>query len=282
MNNYLKCPVCNSNLIENKQNYVCPNNHNFDISKEGYINLLLCNQKKSKDPGDSKEMIKSRNEFLQKGFYKFISDNLNKFIFSQLEDNINNIIETGCGTGYYLTNLRKFLIDQSFDKINYFGLDISKHAISIASKIDKNIKWIIANSYNIPLLDNSQDIVLNIFSPYKIDEIIRILKPKGKVYFVVPSKNHLNTFREIIYGAKEQEKNIDKLKDNIEASKVLKITNSTEIEQELNINNNQDIMNLLYMTPYYWNMDSKKVDIFKNMNKTTIKINVIILEIIKQ
>ncbi|MDD2840264.1 MAG: methyltransferase domain-containing protein [Rickettsiales bacterium] len=281
MANCLKCPVCNLNLTKNKQNYICSNNHNFDISKDGYANLLLCNQKRSKDPGDSKEMIKSRNEFLQKGFYNAISDSLNKFIFNQLQDDVNNICETGCGTGYYLINLRKFLIEQNFNKINYYGLDISRHAITIASKSNKNIKWIVANSYNIPLLNNSQDIILNIFSPYKIEELIGILKPKGKVYFVVPGKNHLNTFREIIYGNKEQEKNIDKLRDNIEKSKILKITNSVEIEEELNVKNNEDIMNLLYMTPYYWNMDLEKLKIFKNLNEILIKLNIIILEVEK-
>lgn len=274
----LRCPVCNANLIEKEKNYICSNRHNFDISKDGYINLLLCNQKRSKDPGDSKEMIKSRNEFLQKGYYKIISDDLNKFIFGQIQNDISNIGETGCGTGYYLINLRKFLIEKSFDKINYYGLDISKYAISIASKAEKNIEWIIANSYEIPLLDNSQDILLNIFSPYKIDEIVRLLKPNGKIYFVVPGKNHLNSFREIIYGNKEQEKNINKLKSNIESSNNLKIANSIEIEQELSIKNNKDIMNLLYMTPYYWNMDLEKLKVFKNLNEILIKLNIIILE----
>ena len=284
MSSCLKCPSCGLELIKINKSYICSNKHNFDISKCGYVNLLLCNQKNSKDPGDSKEMIKSRNDFLQNGFYKVISDGLNKFIFDQLEKNagnLSNICETGCGTGYYLSNLRKFLIENNFNQIDYCGLDISKHAIDIASRMNKDINWIVGNSYNTPLLNNSQNIILNIFSPYKIDVITRILKLFIKIYFIIPSKNHLNAFREIIYGNEEKEKNIDKLKSDIESSNNLKITNIIEIEQELNIKNNKDIMNLLCMTPYYWNINLKQLDIFKNLNEITTKINVIIVEATK-
>jgi len=266
-----------------EKSFICPNNHNFDISKQGYVNLLPCNQKQSKDPGDSKKMIEARNKFLQKDFYKTISDSLNKFILKQSQDILknkgNNISETGCGTGYYLKNLRKFLLENNYQEINYYGLDISKHAMSIASKSDKDIKWIVANSYNTPLLNNSQDIIINIFAPYKIEEIARILKPNGKIYFIVPSKNHLNTFRKIIYENRELEKNNDKLMFNIENSNTLKVCNSIEIKHELIINNNEDIMNLLYMTPYYWNMDAKILNIFKDLNEITITLSVIIVEV---
>ena len=41
----------------------CIQGHSFDIAREGYVNLLLPNQKHSKSPGDSKDMMESRRSF---------------------------------------------------------------------------------------------------------------------------------------------------------------------------------------------------------------------------
>ncbi|MGB1288757.1 MAG: putative RNA methyltransferase [Aggregatilineales bacterium] len=65
----LKCPVCDASLVRDEAQYGCENGHHFDVSKEGYINLLLSNQKKSKLPGDSAEMMQHRRQFLQTGHY---------------------------------------------------------------------------------------------------------------------------------------------------------------------------------------------------------------------
>ena len=52
----LVCPICKNKLIlmSEEKTYQCENNHNFDRAKQGYVNLLINNQKKSKLPGDSK------------------------------------------------------------------------------------------------------------------------------------------------------------------------------------------------------------------------------------
>ena len=64
MNLYI-CPKCGEviNLVD--KTYKCLNNHSFDISKKGYLNILLTFDKNSKQPGDSKECLESRNAFLK-------------------------------------------------------------------------------------------------------------------------------------------------------------------------------------------------------------------------
>lgn len=64
------CPACSSPLLRDGRSFICINNHRYDISKEGYVNLLLANQKQSREPGDSKEMLDARKSFLEKGYYK--------------------------------------------------------------------------------------------------------------------------------------------------------------------------------------------------------------------
>jgi 23S rRNA (guanine745-N1)-methyltransferase len=64
------CPVCSSPLETAAKTYRCVNNHTYDTAKEGYVNLILANQKHSREPGDSKEMMEARKSFLNKGYYK--------------------------------------------------------------------------------------------------------------------------------------------------------------------------------------------------------------------
>ena len=52
----------------------CTQGHSFDIARQGYVNLLPVQNKRSRDPGDSKTMIVARQEFLVAGFYQPIAD----------------------------------------------------------------------------------------------------------------------------------------------------------------------------------------------------------------
>ncbi len=49
--------------------YRCAENHQFDCAKEGYVNLLPVQHKRSKDPGDNAEMMQARRQFLDAGHY---------------------------------------------------------------------------------------------------------------------------------------------------------------------------------------------------------------------
>ena len=61
----LVCPKCKKELQLNNRTFKCQNNHSFDLSKEGYVNLLL----NKVDAGDNKEMVNARSDFLNKGYY---------------------------------------------------------------------------------------------------------------------------------------------------------------------------------------------------------------------
>lgn len=78
-----QCPVCSKPLYRGIKQYYCPKNHQFDIARKGYVNLLLLQHIGAGDPGDDREMIRSRRDFLNKGYYEGFSDRLNE---------INNIM----------------------------------------------------------------------------------------------------------------------------------------------------------------------------------------------
>ena len=58
------CPLCHQPLTQANNSFVCPGRHQFDVAKEGYVNLLPVQHKRSRDPGDSAEMMQARRAFL--------------------------------------------------------------------------------------------------------------------------------------------------------------------------------------------------------------------------
>ena len=63
----VRCPICKDKLIKDQGCYRCHKGHSFDISKEGYLNLLV--KQGQKEYGDTFEMISARSVFLNKDYY---------------------------------------------------------------------------------------------------------------------------------------------------------------------------------------------------------------------
>ena len=268
-NELLLCPVCKENLIKDVLNkmYKCENNHTYDIAKEGYVNLLISNQKRSKNPGDSKEMVLARVEFLSKGYYGLLSDKINQMIVESLNKDNNdkfNIMDLGCGEGYYLTNLKNYM-DEKNIKANYYGMDVSKEAVKYASKTNKDCVWAVGNNFHIPAENKSIDCILSVFSPIDIDECNRVLKDDGVFVRVLPRTNHLIQLRNIIYS--EVHLNEKVYKANDEENEYIKESNVT-----IDINlNKEEIISLLKMTPHYWKStaeNKEKLDSYESLDIT--------------
>src|SRR3990172_2329422 len=136
----LQCPVCRNPLLNSADGYQCSHNHTFDASREGYVNVLLAHKKNSKEPGDGKEMIRSRRRFLDLGLYNGISDGINEAVAGILSDpgseRAFNILDAGCGEGFYLKRLKEFLAQRSGNPVpvEYYGVDISKFAVRQATQ----------------------------------------------------------------------------------------------------------------------------------------------------
>ena len=72
----LVCPICGGALTRREREFACENRHSFDIARQGYVNLLTVQQKKSLHPGDTREQVLSRRAFLDAGFYAPIARTL--------------------------------------------------------------------------------------------------------------------------------------------------------------------------------------------------------------
>lgn len=266
----LTCPICNKHLCKNSEEktFRCINNHSYDIAKQGYVNLLISNMKRSKNPGDSKEMVLSRVEFLRRGFYKKVSDKINETIceyFKGSNEKIN-FLDVGCGEGYYLTNLKESIKKNNI-KCDFYGMDVSKEAVKYASRSEKECLFAVANNYHIPAEDNSIDCILSVFSPIDIDEINRVLKKDGIFVRVLPRVNHLIELRNIIYSVVNLNDKVykpDSEKDDY--------INEVNVTYKLHLNN-EEFTSLLKMTPHYWKSTPENKEKLEKYDKLDITVD---------
>jgi 23S rRNA (guanine745-N1)-methyltransferase len=242
-----KCPSCNEALIKENRTYRCENKHTYDEAKEGYVNLLLAQHKKSKNPGDNDEMIKSRQAFLNKGYYSALSDAIVQIIASSEHGFNQNLLDVGCGEGYYMNELRTASKERKED-LTLCGIDISKTAVKLAGKRKMNALIAVASSYDLPFFDNSFHTILSVFSPVSASEIKRLLKSESCIIMVGPAQEHLKGLTAHIYDEVIPHKGNYSVLEN---EKAFILKEQIEIKEEITVKQ-EDILNLLRMTPYYW------------------------------
>ena len=137
----LACPIDGGQLEPQEKQLVCENGHTFDIARQGYVNLLAVQQKRSKQPGDSKEMVLARAQLLNSGLYEPIANTIVDIAFARIGYNQPaSLMDAGCGDGYYLDFLfNKLMAKEGSNELSFLGLDISKPAIIEAAKTTINI-----------------------------------------------------------------------------------------------------------------------------------------------
>jgi 23S rRNA (guanine745-N1)-methyltransferase len=274
----LICPVCDQALIKENTCYTCTRNppHSFDLSKFGYINLLLPHRKKTLEPGDNLEMIRSRKDFFSQNHYQPIAELLNQHIALKIKDlpfKDAGIVDIGCGEGYYLINLKRSLKELGNLEIKYYGVDISKAAVKKCAKVSKDITWVVASGTNLPLQSSSTGIAISVFAPFtSLSEIHRILKSNGYAFIITPDIYHLYELREAIFSEVKEIKQ-DKILSNTQdyfslAQEPICLT------YELTLTNPEDISNLFKMTPFYWKCtpDKQKYILSLNHLKVTVAV----------
>ncbi len=200
----LVCPLDGLSLDAHERSFVCASGHRFDVARQGYLNLLPVQQKRSKFPGDSVEMIAARQRFLMAGFYDRIADQLIEMLNNHVQ--LNNemcLLDAGCGDGFYLEYLSRVLLKEDIQP-GLVGLDISKSAIIAAARRNKNITWLVASNKQPPLLPQSVDVIVCMFGFPVFDAFKNILKPGGKLLLVEAGPQHLIELRRMIYAEIKQ------------------------------------------------------------------------------
>lgn len=251
--NNLACPLDGLPLVTSDKQCVCPNGHSFDIARQSYINLLPVQQKRSKHPGDSKEMVLARTAFLNSGAYAPIADKLNAISDELIADKPEQglcLLDAGCGEGYYLEQLLRSLQQMPAQQdVALIGLDISKPAIIAAAKRSKLITWLIASNRQPPLLAASVDIIFCLFGFPAYESFKTLLKPAGKILLVESGPEHLLELRTIIYPTVNQAPPPELA---AAAAAGFCLRDESRLRYRCTLDSSAQIMNLLTMTPHYF------------------------------
>lgn len=241
----LSCPLCAEQLIKEQSHasWGCSNGHTFDVAKQGYVNLLPVQHKRSKDPGDSKAMVRARADFLAAHYYQPLADKLATIVLNGKQQ---NVLDAGCGEGYYLRELLA-QAEQRQQPLSCAGLDISKWAVQAAAKSEPRVTWIVASNSQLPRPDQSIDTLLCLFGFPVSQQFKRVLKPGGRLIMVDPAQEHLIELKHIIYpqvNSKPEQLPVP--------TDTWQLLDEQRLTFTITLNQREHIQHLLAMTPHFY------------------------------
>lgn len=243
----LTCPICTTPLDTSPTGACCANGHQFDRARQGYLNLLLVQHKRSRDPGDNQTMVEARRRFLEAGHYAPVAARITE-LATELRP--ATWLDVGCGEGYYTAALARHLPGS-----RGFALDISREAVKRACRRHRAVEWLVSSMARVPLPDQSCDMLLSVFSPLDWQEARRLLAPGGRLLRVGPTNAHLLELRERLYESVQ-----DYVEDKHLAAvpKGMRAEGSSTLGFTLPLTTPEARSDLLAMTPHGWRANAQR------------------------
>ena len=245
--------------------------HPFDVARQGYVNLLPVQQKKSKAPGDSQQSINARKRFLNAGHYQPLNDLICQKMAALLtakkasleqKDKPVNWLDIGCGEGYYTQEMAQTGMDV------LIAADISKPAVVELAKNTKALGrlWyqpvkddsatevnkaaaiypLVTSAAHLPLRAHSINGISSIFSPILPEAFNEVLSDAGYLIIAKPDIGHLATMREALFDdvrEHDSDKFLQELAPYFQVLQTHHISNSLNLSAE-------ELADLMTMTPY--------------------------------
>lgn len=136
---------------------------------------------------------KSKNYYEENNIYEIFSiaedypNKIYEYLYPKIKDRV--VLDLGCGTGKFMQKFYK-------ETAKYYGLDLSNEQLNIAKGKVKsnNVEFICCSAENIPLPDNSIDVIISIWVLGTIletdrrnkvlEEMKRVIKKDGSIYLV--------------------------------------------------------------------------------------------------
>ena len=249
----LRCPVCKAEISRVGGSLVCEKKHTFDIAKSGYVNLNV----NGTSAGDSKEMVRARSSFLDGGYYSPFAEKLVETVNGLPH---GTILDAGCGEGYYSVRVAK----ESGGLV--LGFDLSRAAVEKAAKRaaaqTATASFFVGGIFDLPIKNESVDIVLNLFAPCAREEFLRILKPHGHLIMGIAGENHLLGLKSALYN-EVYLNNPEKLGELEGFTRV----HTERVNYKTVIRGTGQIENLFSMTPYYWKTSKSDADKLRELEE---------------
>jgi len=235
----LKCPVCGARMQADAdgRSVRClgARVHCYDVARSGYLNLTS----PTDGVGDGKEAIRARTLFLGGGYYERLSDTLNGILD---ELGAKTVLDAGCGEGYYTNRMAQ--------ERTVLGVDLSRDGIDSAAKSAKrngtDASFFVGSLFKLPVLEETIDVVTNLFAPCAEEEFSRALRAKGHLVLVGAGERHLLGLKECIYD------NAYLNPGRADLPTHMKWIDERRLSYEIEVKGQEMIQALFSMTPYYW------------------------------
>jgi 23S rRNA (guanine745-N1)-methyltransferase len=234
-----RCPVCQARLafFDRERRWACGQGHSFDAAREGYVNLLLSGQRRSRQPGDSAEMVAARRRFLATGAYDPLTADLARVVASCSPA---TVLDVGCGEGRHARALTASLV---------LGLDVARVAVAAAARAHRQGWYAVASAADIPLDDACVDLALNVFGPVVPAELARVVRPGGWVLAAHPGAEHLAEVRALVYDQARPHEVKPPLRNSAECFAPIRATRASF---PVTVAGAEQLRDLFAMTPYRW------------------------------
>jgi len=225
----LRCPICKTRFTDCIKYITCERNHGFDFSNSGYLNLL----RRSKNAIYDKSLFNARKQIIKNGFFEGVEQLIINTIIERYQQNERlTILDMGCGDGAIFLNILSALKQVGL-KYNAIGIDNSKDGVTIASRSDKSVMWLVSDIANVPIIENSIDVILNTLSPANYGEFNRLLKDDGIIIKTVPNNEYLTELRQAIHLTDYSNKDVVSLfSENTLNHKKIKVNYQKKLSDE--------------------------------------------------
>jgi len=262
------CPVCRGKLEKRDKSLYCPNGHCYDISKYGYVNLLMSNQSSEKRHGDDRLMVEARRDFLDGGYYVPIRDALLELTLPKLKTG-SRLLDAGCGEGWYAAAVYENAKEKGID-IDVACSDISKDALRYAAKRLPGAEHAVSSSAHLPVEDGGCDILFNFFSPLETAEFHRVLSDDGCLVRAVVLPRHLWGLKAAIYDKPYENGEPEPELEGFELERRIDVKTRIKVEGE-------DIKRLFSMTPYYYKTSAADHAKLETLNSLETELEVCVI-----
>ena len=252
------CPHCTQSLEVIESGLVCVSGHRFDRAKEGYVNLLPVQHKRSKNPGDSLEMVQGRRAIHTAHVYRALADELVDVVAGCPE--VNTLLDVGCGEGYY-----DGMLSERLPGLSVYGVDIAKSAVRLAARDYRKHHYAVASARQLPVMSSTIDLAICIFSPVSDTEVARAVRPSGFYLEVGPAARHLWELKTALY---EQPREHASLRRTIPDGELLR-EGECHYEKQLT---NAELQALVAATPFAFRGYREKREALRERSDLTISL----------
>ncbi|MEC1260779.1 methyltransferase domain-containing protein [Bacillus swezeyi] len=270
-----QCPLCAREMkVVSPQSLVCPNDHTFDLAKQGYVNVATHSSSGKYD----KDLFEARKALAESGFFEPLCEMLS----GQIKDGLPldkkgaKILDAGCGEGSHLIRITEKLKPSFGSRLFGAGIDLSKAGVLAAARRDAELVWLVADLAKAPFQSGTFDVILNILSPSNYEEFTRLLSDEGAVIKVIPKSGYLKELREAFYDEPEKraysnQLTVDRFSAHFDVAKRRELSYRSVLDR-------RQLAQLIRMTPLSWRTDEERIKSYLMKKKAaTMSVNLDIL-----